>query len=416
MCHGTGSDWGKGTARPRLKERPIRMDAFVWDENFTTGLELVDDQHHRLVDLVNQLGESLIDRQLSADSLESIFAQLADYASYHFGEEERLMAKSGVSPRYRELHIEHHAQFIEQLSRMWNSRAAMSNPAEILHGFLSSWLGFHILGEDQVMARQIALVSRGESPEEAFAIATTRKDNATAALLHALRKLYHVLSEQNRDLADANIQLEARVADRTHELAEANTALVAVNDQLEKMSRTDGLLGIANRQYLNERLEQEWGRARREQALVALLMLDVDHFKLYNDTYGHQAGDRCLQAVAEAAKSAVRRPADLLARYGGEELAILLPNTGLSGAQQVAEHVVAHVNKMSIPHGSSPVAKHVTLSIGAAAMIPGRATPVAQLVDLADDALYQAKEGGRNRIVTVSCLERTKSLDCESSQ
>ncbi len=375
------------------------MEAFVWDDNFTTGLTLVDEQHQRLVDLVNQLGDSLIDRQLSDESLESIFTELADYAGYHFGEEERLMAESGISARHRDLHIEHHAKFIEQVSRMWNSRANMTNPAEILHGFLSSWLGFHILGEDQIMARQIKLVQSGELPDEAYAITTARKDNATAALLHALHKLYHVLSEQNRDLADANVQLEARVAERTHALADANAALVAANNQLQEMSRTDGLLMIANRQCLNERLDQEWRRARREQVTLALVMLDVDHFKRYNDTYGHQAGDRCLQAVAQAAKTAVHRPADLLARYGGEELAILLPNTEIKGARIVAEHVASHLNAMHIPHGASSVADHVTVSIGIAAMIPDQETPVAKLIDAADAALYQAKEGGRNRIV-----------------
>lgn len=399
MPHGAGNGFGQDAVSLPLKEGPIRMDAFVWDDNFTTGLQRVDDQHHRLVDLVNQLGESLIDRQLSAHALEAIFTQLADYASYHFSEEERLMEKSGISPQHRELHFRHHAQFIEQVSRMWNSRTTMANPAEILHGFLSSWLGFHILGEDQIMARQIALIDSGESAEEAYAITTARKDNATSALLHALHKLYHVLSEQNRDLAEANIQLEERVAERTQELAKANQALMQVNDQLKEMSRTDGLLGIANRQCLNERLDQEWRRFQREESMLALVMLDVDHFKLYNDTYGHQAGDRCLQAVAEAARTSVHRAADLLARYGGEELAILLPNTDLEGAHAVAKHILAQLEKMHIPHGASPVADHVTVSAGVAAMVPGRTTPVTQLIDAADRALYQAKEEGRNRIV-----------------
>ncbi len=375
------------------------MEAFVWDNNYTTGLERVDEQHHHLVDLINQLGDSLIDGQLSAVTLESVFSELAEYASYHFGEEERLMEHWQVSSRHRDRHVEHHVHFIEQVSRMWNSRDTMNHPAEILHGFLSSWLGFHILGEDQVMAHQISLISEGKSPDEAYAITTSNKDKATAALLNALHKLYHVLSEQNRDLAEANVQLEERVAKRTHELAEANIALVEINDQLKKMSQTDGLLGIANRQRLNEMLDREWQRARREKEMLALVMLDVDHFKLYNDTYGHLAGDRCLQAIARAAQSAVRRPADLVARYGGEELVILLPNTDLEGAGIVAENVMAQLEAMHIPHGASPVARNVTVSIGIAAMVPDMKTPVTHLVDTADSALYRAKEKGRNRIV-----------------
>ncbi len=378
------------------------MDTFVWDEHFTTGLKLVDEQHHRLVDLINQLGDSLITcKTADGDTLQTIFAQLADYAKYHFDEEERLMEESGIAQPHLDLHIKHHDQFIDQVSRMWNSRATMTHPAEILHGFLSSWLGFHILGEDQTMARQIALIRSGESPARAYEATRTPQDNATAALLQALHNLYHVLSEQNRDLADANIQLEERVSERTRALAEANEALIQANAQLEKMSRTDGLLRVANRQCLNERLDQEWLRAKRERTPLALLMLDVDHFKRYNDTHGHQAGDRCLQAIAQAASSALRRPADLLARYGGEEMAILLPNTEIEGACSVAANIAAQVSALHIPHGASPVADHVTVSIGATSMVPDQATPLDQLIAVADRALYQAKEGGRNRVCSM---------------
>lgn len=378
------------------------MDAFVWDEHFTTGLKLVDEQHHRLVDLINQLGDSLINcKTTDCETLQAIFAQLADYAKYHFTEEERLMEESGIAPQHLDLHVKHHDQFIDQVSRMWTSRATMAHPAETLHGFLSSWLGFHILGEDQTMARQITLIRSGESPAKAYEITRTPQDNATAALLQALHNLYHVLSEQNRDLAEANTQLEERVSERTKALAEANEALTQANIQLEVMSRTDGLLGIANRQCLNERLDQEWRRAKRERTPLALLMLDADYFKRYNDTYGHQAGDHCLQAIAQSALSALHRPADLLARYGGEEMAILLPNTELEGACTVAANIAAQVSAMHIPHGASPVADHVTVSIGVTSMIPDQAAPLDRLIAAADRALYQAKEGGRNQICSV---------------
>jgi hemerythrin len=374
------------------------METFVWDRHFTTGLERVDEQHHHLVDLINHLGESLIDHRMSDDTLQTVFAELADYAKYHFSEEEHLMQESNVDPQHLDQHIRHHAQFIEQVSRMWNARATMAHPAEILHRYLSSWLGFHILGEDQTMARQIELIRSGASPAAAYAATRTHKDNATAALLQALHNLYHVLSEQNRDLADANAQLEVRVAERTRALAEANAALVQANGQLEKISRTDGLLGIANRQCLNERLNQEWLRARRERTPLALLMLDADYFKLYNDTYGHQAGDCCLKAIAQAARSALHRPADTLARYGGEEIAVLLPNTELAGACVVAENIAAQLSAMHIPHSASPVADHVTVSIGVTTMVPNETNSVEQLIAAADRALYQAKHQGRNRV------------------
>ncbi len=374
------------------------METFVWDEHFTTGLDTVDEQHRRLVDLINRLGESLIAGGGDDAALQAVFAQLADYARYHFAEEEGLMADSGIDPEHLQRHRQHHLQFVEQLARMWASRGAMRNPAEILHGFLSSWLGFHILGEDQAMARRIALLRRGEAVATTGEADAEPRDNATAALLQALHNLYRVLSEQNRDLATANLRLEERVDARTRDLAEANRALTKANGQLEVLSRTDGLLGIANRPCFDETLAQEWRRARRDWTPLGLLMLDVDHFKLYNDAYGHPAGDRCLQSVARAATAALRRPGDLLARYGGEELAVLLPNTAADGVRTVALNIIAELAALRLPHAASPVADYVTVSIGAATMTPGTQENATRLVAAADRALYAAKEAGRNRV------------------
>lgn len=375
------------------------METFVWDEHFTTGLERVDEQHHRLVALINQLGESLIAGKVEEpESLQAIFGQLAEYAQYHFSEEERLSEEAGVAARHRDPHHRHHVEFVEQLATMWTSRNSMANAAETLHGFLRSWLGFHILGEDQAMARQIALIRTGNSPDQAYETDSAQRDNATSALLQALNNLYRVLSEQNRDLAAANLRLEERVAERTGELAQANQALTDLNHRLETLSNSDGLLGIANRRYFDARLDEEWRRAIREHRPLSLLMIDVDYFKRYNDTYGHQAGDRCLQSVAQAALSALKRPGDLLARYGGEELVVVLPNTELNGAILVAQAIQQGLADRHIPHTDSPVADQVTVSIGAAMMMPDRQTGSAMLVAAADRGLYSAKESGRNRV------------------
>ncbi|MDK9702730.1 MAG: bacteriohemerythrin [Sulfuritalea sp.] len=376
------------------------MEAFVWDQHFTTGLERVDQEHRQLVALINQLGEALIGGQVQdPESLQTIFGQLADYARQHFAEEERLMVETGVSPLHRDPHRRHHGEFVEQLSTMWASRNSMANAAETLHAFLRSWLGFHILGEDQSMARQIALIRGGKSPDRAYEeVHSVRGDNATAALLTALHNLYHVLSEQNRNLAAANFWLEERVAERTGQLALVNHALTDLNHRLEALSNTDGLLEIANRRHFDAKLDEEWRRAHRQRQALSLLMVDVDYFKRYNDTYGHQAGDRCLQAVARAARSALRRPGDLLARYGGEELAVILPNTELDGATLVAQAIQGALTGLRIPHADSPAADQVTVSIGAAAMTPDKQTSSAQLLAAADRGLYSAKQGGRNRI------------------
>jgi hemerythrin len=385
------------------------METFVWDQHFTTGLERVDQEHHHLVELINQLGESLIAGEVDKpESLQAIFGDLAKYAQYHFAEEERLMAEIGVSPQHSDRHKRHHVGFVEQVSTMWASRDSMANAAETLHGFLRSWLGFHILGEDQAMARQIALIRDGKSADQAYEIDSARKDNATSALLAALQNLYHVLSVQNADLAAANALLEERVTARTLELAQANRSLTGLNHRLEMLSNSDGLLEIANRRYFDQRLDQEWRREMREHRSLSLLMIDVDFFKRYNDRYGHQAGDRCLQSLTQGALSVLRRPGDLLARYGGEELVAILPNTELAGAMLVAQAIQRELAERNIPHADSSVADHVTVSIGVAAVVPDKHCNAAELLAAADHALYAAKESGRNRICSQQGVEHLK--------
>lgn len=180
---------------------------------------------------------------------------------------------------------------------------------------------------------------------------------------------------------------------------QAEAALQEANENLARLSRTDGLTNLANRRHFDETLQSEWARHRREQQPLSLLMVDVDFFKRYNDTYGHQAGDQCLASVAAAIRSQVRRPADLAARYGGEEFAAILPNTVVAGGRHVAEHICAAVGKLAMPHSASAAADHVTVSIGVAGVVPGASDSAEDLLKRADQALYQAKEKGRNRSV-----------------
>jgi diguanylate cyclase (GGDEF)-like protein/PAS domain S-box-containing protein len=182
---------------------------------------------------------------------------------------------------------------------------------------------------------------------------------------------------------------------------QAEAALKEANEHLARLSRTDGLTGLANRRHFDERLQSEWLRHRREKQMISLLMFDVDFFKRYNDTYGHQAGDQCLASVAGAIRGQLRRPADLAARYGGEEFAAILPNTAVEGARHVAEAIREAVNRLALPHSASTVADHVTISIGVAAGIPDATSSAEGLLKRADQALYQAKERGRNQSIAL---------------
>jgi hemerythrin-like metal-binding protein len=208
------------------------MEAFVWDQRFVTGLDKVDEQHHQLVDIVNRVGDIMTSPQASEADLQGIFKQLAEYARFHFAEEERLMDEVGIDPRHNKAHREHHAQFIEQVVQMWRGRASMENPAEVLHGFLAAWLSFHILDEDQSMARQTAAIRNGVAAAAAFDAEHHSEDNNVSALLSALHKLYHVMALQNLELADANEGLERKVSERTQELTAANARLAAEQDEL----------------------------------------------------------------------------------------------------------------------------------------------------------------------------------------
>ncbi|NQV54659.1 MAG: diguanylate cyclase [Rhodospirillales bacterium] len=170
-------------------------------------------------------------------------------------------------------------------------------------------------------------------------------------------------------------------------------------DQLSNMSMIDGLTGIANRRRFDDFLDQEIRRAARNDYTVSLLMLDIDNFKNYNDTHGHQAGDDCLKMVAAEIQNHSRRPSDLVARFGGEEFAVILPDTALEPAMDLAEKIRSGISALGIQHASGEAANHVTISIGVAALDGKSVIDVTTLIAAADKALFGAKNAGRNRVL-----------------
>ncbi len=182
-----------------------------------------------------------------------------------------------------------------------------------------------------------------------------------------------------------NVELEKKVEERTAEL--------------NRLANLDGLTQIANRRHFDQTLEQEWRRALRNNHPIALLLCDVDCFKQYNDTYGHQAGDDCLRAVAQILQNSAKRAGEVVARYGGEEFAVILPSANSDNAVSVANLIRKRLSAFQLPHETSPVDKYVTISIGIAAVLPSMSQTSAKLIRAADTALYEAKEQGRDRHV-----------------
>ncbi|MFA5663636.1 diguanylate cyclase [Castellaniella sp.] len=203
--------------------------------------------------------------------------------------------------------------------------------------------------------------------------------------------LSRALSRMARHMQAHASQLEQQVAERTE-------ALTLANARLQALSLTDGLTGLANRRHFDQVLAKEWARARRSGEPLSLLMLDVDYFKAYNDRYGHQAGDQVLSRLAAVLQAALQRPADLAARYGGEEFAVIVPGLDVAAAGRLADTVRRKIQDLGIVHPLGVMGR-LTISIGVAQQVPGHLVGVEDLIRRADDALYQAKRAGRNRVI-----------------
>jgi hemerythrin len=365
------------------------MEAFQWNACFITGLDAVDEQHHRLVDLINRFG-NLVTRKdgASVTELEEVFAELADYARYHFREEEALMDAMRLDSRHVARHKADHTSFLDEVVQLHegvatNDRAA----AKALLEFLTHWLAYHILGADQSMSRQIAAIRSGARPDDVYLDHAPSEDPATNTLLTALNRLFHQVSERNRELVLLNKTLEARVAERTQALTEAN-------QRLDDLANTDTLTALPNRRYAMRRLATAWEASVRENTPLACMMIDADGFKQINDGHGHDAGDAVLGALSKQLQHAVRND-DLVCRLGGDEFLIICANTPLDGALKLAEIVRREVEALRVPAGAGEW--RGSISVGVAART-ATMKALEDLIKAADQGVYAAKRNGRNRV------------------
>lgn len=192
-------------------------------------------------------------------------------------------------------------------------------------------------------------------------------------------------------------------------LHESQRKLMETNIELQRLTNVDGLTGLSNRRYFNEYIGAQWKLAIREQSPFSMLMIDVDDFKRYNDTYGHLAGDEVLKSVATAMQKSFMRPTDLAVRFGGEEFVVVLPATQLNPTQLLGESLRRNVEDLHIPHSASTVGECVTVSVGGASTIPQREDSFLLLIKAADEALYEAKRSGKNRVATHQLVRQDPS-------
>jgi diguanylate cyclase (GGDEF)-like protein len=201
------------------------------------------------------------------------------------------------------------------------------------------------------------------------------------------------VEERTRELAEAVAELDAARA----QLEERNVDLASANEKLTSLSYLDGLTGLPNRRHFDETLQREWSRAARSGSDLSVVMVDVDHFKKLNDLLGHAEGDRCLKELAQVLSAGAARAGDLAARYGGEEFVVLLPQTAAEGAAHLAEELRHRVEALGLANPASPFGV-VTASFGVASTVPRDGGTPAELLAAADEALYDAKSSGRNRV------------------
>ena len=366
------------------------MESFHWNNSYITGLQDVDHQHQQLVNIINQFGNLLAEDKVVLNDIEVIFEQLSNYTQYHFQEEEALMLKIGIDRRHFEHHIKAHKSFLNEVSSM-HAEITEENLGSANHllEFLIHWLAYHILGSDQNMARQITAIQSGMTADKAYEAEEKNSDSATEPLLVALNGLFEQVSARNKELVKLNMSLEEKVQQRTLQLSEAN-------HHLEELSLTDVLTGLPNRRHAMRCLSACWEESTKSNSSLVCVMIDADHFKAVNDTYGHDAGDVVLVELSTSLQNAFRND-DTVCRLGGDEFFVICPNTDKEGGMHIAELARKAVSELRVPTGGIPW--HGSISIGVAYRT-AEIKSYEELIKVADKGVYLAKEAGKNCVKT----------------
>lgn len=366
------------------------FEVFPWNRNFETGIAKIDEQHRTLVNLLNKLAKTLVNNHFV--EVNAAFKELTDYASQHFSDEEEVWAKYFKNDQWLTSHQISHASFLPKVVEIKNEGdgKALSDIVEHIIKFLIRWLAFHIIDSDKRLAIVVDAVDAGKTLTEAKEIAEVKMSGAMRVLIETILTMYDSLSSRALEL----------MRERTARI-KAEQQLKQANKLLEELSITDSLTGLFNRRYFETILQSELRRASRQNSILGFMLIDIDHFKAYNDTYGHLQGDTALQILGGRMIEMCRRPGDLVFRLGGEEFCILMTDQTENSTRSFSEIIRKGVEELQLSHKNSPIGHHLTVSIGAVSRVPEPSDTPEDFYHQADQQLYQAKANGRNQVSIV---------------
>lgn len=363
------------------------FDVFPWNKNFETGIHEIDSQHKKLVLLLNKLARSLVyEEELKIDLA---LADLADYATYHFSAEEMVWLKYFGEDSWVSSHKTQHNEFMPNILKIKKNYPTkqLHEAVEDIVKFLIRWLAFHILEEDKRFAMVVTELERGGKFQPSKTKIEKEMKGSMKVLIETILTMYDGLSSNAIEMMR---ERKARIR--------AEEELIKVNKKLEELSITDSLTGLFNRRFLNRVFKKELKRAKRESGTLTYILLDIDKFKSFNDTYGHPKGDRAIIQVAEALVHLCRRPTDHAFRLGGEEFVVLTTGMTFEQSWKYCDQIRKKIEDLNIPHCHSEFNMVLTASIGFICRSPGSNDSIDDFFNAADERLYKAKERGKNRI------------------
>lgn len=360
---------------------------FEWDNDLATGFEDIDKQHQGLIAIINDaLQLSFSNDVIEINTIKEIYDNLTKYVVEHFDTEEDLMKNCGVDSRHIDLHLKLHTEFKDSVKHYFSNLSSLEKPEKLgeVIAFLIRWLAYHILSIDKSLARQMNYIKiDNESAVSAYEKEQSLIETSAEPLLKALKALFYMVSEKNKDLERLNNELEEKVEMRTEELRQAYEKLV-------KISMQDELTSLFNRRYAVTEIEKLIGNWKRYGATFSVLFIDVDKFKLVNDNYGHEYGDKVLIWIADFLKNSIRKT-DIACRLGGDEFLVISSycnaEAAICLARKLNYEIKEHVQE-EITHYWNP-----SLSIGVAEVNENCQT-VSEVLNKADGAMYLAKNSG----------------------